>query len=69
MFFFFVSKERSYTLAAEYRGLAVYDFMRKNRAERAFQSYLKEKEFQNKLEFRVGILPYGGVKVGFVYSF
>jgi len=68
-FSLFVSKERSYTLAAEYRGLAVYDFMRKSRAERAFQSYLKEKEFQNKLEFRVGILPNTGIKIGFVYSF
>ncbi len=63
------SKERSYLFAAEYGGLAVYNFMRKSRAERAFQNYLKEKEFQNKLEFRLGIMPYGGVKVGFVYSF
>jgi hypothetical protein len=45
------------------------NFMRKSRAERAFQSYLKEKEFQDKLEFRLGIMPYGGVKIGFVYSF
>jgi hypothetical protein len=65
----FGSKERSYSLAAEYGCLAVYNFMRKSRAERVFQSYLKEKEFQNKLEFRLGILPYGGVKVGFVCSF
>jgi len=68
-FFCFVSKERSSTLAAEYRGLAVYKFMRKSRAERAFQNYMKEKKFQNKLEFRLGIMPYGGVKVGFMYSF
>jgi len=40
--------------------------MRKSRAERTFQSYLKEKEFQDKLEFRPGIMPYGGVKVGCV---
>jgi hypothetical protein len=68
-FSLFVSKERFYTLAAEYRSLAVYNFMRKSRAERAFRNYLKEKEFQNRLEFRLGIMPYGGVKVGFVYSF
>ena len=63
------SKERSYLLAAEYGCLAVYNFMRKSRAERAFQNYMKEKEFQNRLEFRLGIMPYGGVKIGFVYSF
>jgi hypothetical protein len=68
-FSLFVSKERSYTLAAEYGAFAVYNLMRKSRAERAFQSYLKEKEFQNRLEFRLGVMPYGGVKVGFVYSF
>jgi hypothetical protein len=55
--------------AAYYGGFALYNFMRKSRAERAFQSYLKEKEFQNRLEFRLGIMPHGGVKVGFVYSF
>jgi len=63
------SEEGSALIAAEYGGLAVYNLMRKSRAERAFQSYLKEKEFQNKLEFHLGILPYGGVKIGFVYSF
>lgn len=63
------SKERSYLLAAEYGGLAVYNLMRKSRAERAFQSYLKEKEFQDKLEFRLGIMPDAGVKIGLVYSF
>ena len=62
-------RESSFLLAAEYGGLAVYNFMRKSRAERTFRNYLKEKEFQNKLEFRLGIMPYGGVKVGFVYSF
>jgi hypothetical protein len=55
--------------AAYYGGFALYNFMRKSRAERAFQNYLKEKEFQNRLEFRLGIMPRGGVKVGFVYSF
>jgi len=68
-FSFFVSKERSYTLAAEYGCFAAYNLMRKSRAERVFQSYLQEKKFQNRLEFCVGILPYGGVKVGFMYSF
>jgi hypothetical protein len=55
--------EQGYILAANWGGLAIYN------AERAFQSYLKEKELPNKLEFRLGIMPYGGVKVGFVYSF
>jgi hypothetical protein len=55
--------------AAEYGGLAAYNFMRKSREERMLQSYLKERELQNKLELRLGILPYGGVKIGFVYSF
>lgn len=63
------SKERSYLLAAEYGAFAVYNLMRKSRSERAFQSYLKEKEFQNRLELRLGILPYGGVKIWFMYSF
>lgn len=38
-------------------------------AERAFRNYLKEKEFQNRLKFRLGVMLYGGVKIGFVYSF
>ena len=63
------SEEGSSLIAAEYGGFAVYNLMRKSRAERAFQSYLKEKEFQNKLEFHLGVLPYGGVKIGFMYSF
>ena len=64
-----LSEGGSSLIAAEYGGFAAYNFMRKSRAERAFQSYLKEKEFQNKLEFRVGILPNAGIKIGFVYSF
>ncbi len=63
------SEEGSSLIAAEYGGLAIYNLIRRSRAERAFQSYQKEKEFQNKLEFRLGVMPYGGVKVGFVYSF
>jgi hypothetical protein len=63
------SGDGSFLLAAEYGAFAAYNLMRKSRAERTFQSYLKEKEFQNKLEFRLGIMPYGGVKIGFVYSF
>jgi len=63
------SDEGSFLIAAEYGAFAIYNFMRKSRAERAFQSYLKEKEFQDRLEFRLGIMPQGGVKVGFVYSF
>jgi len=63
------SEEGSSLIAAEYGAFAVYNLMRKSRAERAFQSYLKEKEFQNRLEFRLGVMPHGGVKIGFVYSF
>ncbi|NIM57618.1 MAG: hypothetical protein GTO16_01570 [Candidatus Aminicenantes bacterium] len=63
------SEGGSALIAAEYGAFAVYNIMIKSRAERAFQSYLKEKEFQNRLEFRVGILPYGGAKVELAYSF
>jgi len=63
------SEEGSSLIAAEYGAFAVYNLMRKSRAERAFQSYVKEKEFQNRLEFRLGVMPHGGVKIGFVYSF
>jgi hypothetical protein len=59
----------SFQSAAYFGGLAAYNFMRKSRAERMLQSYLKERELQNKLELRLGIFPYGGVKIGFVYSF
>lgn len=67
--FALASDEGSFLLAAEYGAFAVYNLMRKSRAERAFQSYLKEKDFQNRLEFQVSIMPYGGAKIGFVYSF
>jgi hypothetical protein len=63
------SEGGSSLIAAEYGAFAAYNLIRKSRAERAFQSYLKEKEFQNKLEFRVGILPYGGAKIELAYSF
>jgi len=63
------SEERSYLLVAEFGGLAAYNFMRKSRAERVYQSYLKEKEFQNKLEFRLGVMPYGGARIELSYSF
>ena len=63
------AEEGSLAIAACYGGFALYNFLRKSRAERTFQNYLKEKEFQNRLEFRLGIMPHGGVKVGFVYSF
>ncbi len=56
-------------IAAEYGALAAYNLILKSRAERMFQSYLKEKEFQNRLEFRLGILPYGGAKIELAYSF
>jgi len=58
-----------YAYAASLAASAVYSFVVKSPAERAFQNYLKERELRKKLEFRLGIGPYGGVKIGFVYSF
>jgi len=63
------SDEGNALAAAEFGALAVYNLMRKSRAERAFQNYLMEKKSRNKLEFSLGVMPYGGVKIGFVYSF
>lgn len=52
-------------------GSAAYYFLTKTRAERTYQNYLKDKESKQRKELalRVGIMPYGGVKIGFVYSF
>jgi hypothetical protein len=60
-----------YVGAAIWTALAVYSFVVKSPAERAFEDYLKErkKEQQKQLQFRLGIMPRGGVQVGFVYSF
>jgi hypothetical protein len=60
-----------YAYAAGGAALAVYSFVVKSPAETAFQDYLRERkrEQRKELEFRLGVMPYGGVKVGFVYSF
>ena len=60
-----------YAYAAGYAALAVYSFIVKSPAESAFEDYLKERktEQQKKLQFRLGIMPRGGVQVGFEYSF
>lgn len=63
------SEEGSPLIAAEYGAFAAYNLIRKSRAEIVFQSYLKEKKFQDKLEFRLAILPYGGARIGLVYYF
>lgn len=63
------SDEGNALIAAEYGAFAVYNLMRKSRAERAFQNYLMEKESRNKLEFSLGVMPYGGVRIDLAYSF
>lgn len=57
--------------AVFFGGFTVPVLLFKSRAERAFQDYLKEKESkqQKELALHVGITPYGGVKIGFMYSF
>ncbi len=52
-------------------GFTASNLLLKTRAERAFQDYLKERESKQRKELalHVGIMPYGGVKIGFVYSF
>jgi hypothetical protein len=66
-----VGESPEYVYGAPYAALAVYSFVMKSPAERAFQDYLRERkrEQQKELVMRVGIGPYGGVKIGFVYSF
>ncbi len=60
-----------YIDAGTWGAFAVHSFFVKSPAERAFQDYLKERESKQRKELalRVGIMPYGGVKIGFVYSF
>jgi len=52
-------------------GSAAYYFLRKTPAERAFQDYLKERKSKQRKELalRVGIMPYGGVKISLALSF
>ncbi len=58
-------------LALPWAALAVCSFTVKSRAEKAFQDYLKEKESEQRKELalRVGIIPHGGVKISFAFSF
>ena len=60
-----------YIDAATWGALAVYSFFVKSPAERAFQDYLKERESKQRKELalRVGIMPYGGVKISLALSF
>ena len=60
-----------YSYAAAGAALAVICFVVKSPGERAFEDYLKERkrEQRKELEFRLGIMPHGGVKIGFVYYF
>jgi hypothetical protein len=64
----FDSKLTTGILEAAY---AVYSFVVKSPAERAFNDYLRERKREQRkdLGLCVGIGPYGGVKIGFVYSF
>jgi len=66
---FTAEESLEYAFAASFAAFTVYSFVKKSPTERAFQNYLKERELQKKLEFRIGIGPYRGVKIGFVYSF
>lgn len=65
-----VGESPEYAYGAPYAALAAYSFVMKSPAERAFQDYLRERkrEQRKELVLRVGIGPYGGVKIGFVYS-
>lgn len=56
---------------AVYNGLlfAAPILLIKTRAERTYKNYLREKEYRKELALRVGTGPYGGVKIGFVYSY
>lgn len=57
--------------AVFFGGFTVPVLLFKSREERAFQDYLKERESKQRKELalHVGIMPYGGVKIGLVYSF
>ena len=66
-----VGESPEYAYGAPYAALAVYSFVMKSPAERAFQDYLRERkrEQQKELVMRVGIMPYGGVKISLALSF
>jgi len=63
--------EYFYAGAAAGAALAVFAFVVKSPGERTFEDYLKERkrEQRKELGLRLGITPYGGLKIGFVYSF
>lgn len=64
-------REYFYAYAAAGAALAVLSVVVKSAEERTFEDYLKERkrEQRKELEFRLGIMPHGGVKIGLVYSF
>ncbi|MFQ6052447.1 MAG: hypothetical protein ACE5K4_12260 [Candidatus Hydrothermarchaeota archaeon] len=63
------SEEESYSGAAFYGALAVYSLMRKSRAERMYQNYLREKELQKELALQLGFGPRGGIRIRIAYSY
>ena len=67
--YFIVRDKENFYPAATLGGFAAYDLLRKTRAERAYQNYLKEKEYRRELALSIGIMPYGGVKIGLAFSF
>jgi hypothetical protein len=67
--YFIVRDKENFYPAAAFGGLAAYDLLTKTLAERTYQNYLKEKEYRNELELRIGIMPYGGVKIDLAFSF
>ncbi len=74
VYFLIKSKESSYFQDSYYfpaidAGLAVSLLLTKTQAERTYQNYLKEKEYRKELELRIGIMPYGGVKIDLAFSF
>lgn len=64
-----LSKEGDYLSAGEFGAFAVHNLIRKTPAERAFQNYLRERELRKKLGLSIGVVPYGGVKIGLSLSF
>lgn len=57
--------------AFPWAALAVYSFVVKSPEEKVFQDYLTEREGEQRKELalRVGIMPYGGVKISLALSF
>lgn len=67
---YFGLKDKESSSAVVFGGVSVaYYFLTKTRAERTYQNYLREEEYRKDLALRIEIMPYGGVKIGFVYSF